>query len=42
MKFAHAHMLVSVHTFLAALNSDGEDGMWTWAVFVHVGGTNRT
>ena len=41
MKFSHAHMLVSIHTFLTALDGDGEDSMRTGTVFIHVGGTDR-
>jgi hypothetical protein len=42
MEFPHPHVLVPVHTFLAALDGDGEYGVGTRAVLVHVGGTHRT
>lgn len=42
VKFAHAHMHVSIHPLLTALNSDSEDGVRTRAVLIHVCGTNRT
>lgn len=38
MKFSHAHVLVSIHTFLAAFDGDGEDGVRAGAVFIHVCG----
>ena len=41
MEFAHAHMLVSIHTFLTALDGDGEDSVRTGAVFIHICGTDR-
>lgn len=42
VKLSHAHNLVSIHTLLTAFNGDGEDCVRTRAVFIHVGGTNRT
>ena len=42
MEFPHSHVLVPVHTFLAALDGDGEYGVGTRAVLVHVGGTHGT
>lgn len=42
VKLPHAHNLVSIHALLTALNGDGEDCVRTGAVFIHVGGTNRT
>lgn len=41
MKFSHAHMLVSIHTLLTALDGDGEDCVRSGAVFIHVCGTDR-
>lgn len=41
MKFSHADMLVSIHTLLTALDGNGEDGVRTGAMFIHVCGTNR-
>lgn len=41
MKLSHAHMLISINALLTALNSDGEDGMRTGAVFIHICGANR-
>lgn len=42
MKFSHAHMLISIYTLLTALDGDGENSMRTGAMFIHVGGTNRS
>lgn len=42
VKLSHAHNLVSIHALLTAFNGDGEDRVRTGAVFIHVGGTNRT
>lgn len=42
VQLAHAHVHVSIHPFLTALNGDSEDGVRTRAVLVHVCGTNRT
>lgn len=42
VQFAHADMLVAVHTLLAALDGDGEDGVGAGAVLIHVGRPHRT
>lgn len=42
VQLAHAHMHVSINPLLAALDGDGEDGVRTGTVLIHVCGTNGT